>query len=170
MNYVSFKKIFVLLQANSKTMETINEIQDEIIEEFSGLDDWMDKYQLLIDLGNEQEPLDEKYKTEQNLIDGCQSRVWLQADLVDGETDGTAKRILFKAESDALIVKGIVSLLIRVLSGHTPQEILDADLYFISQIGLREHLSPTRSNGLLAMVRQMRAYALAFQTKENNNQ
>jgi cysteine desulfuration protein SufE len=150
-------------------METINEIQDEIIEEFSGLDDWMDKYQLLIDLGNEQEPLDEKYKTEQNLIDGCQSRVWLQADLVDGETDGTAKRILFKAESDALIVKGIVSLLIRVLSGHTPQEILDADLYFISQIGLREHLSPTRSNGLLAMVRQMRAYALAFQTKENNN-
>ena len=169
MNYVSFKKIFVLLQANSKTMETINEIQDEIIEEFSGLDDWMDKYQLLIDLGNEQEPLDEKYKTEQNLIDGCQSRVWLQADLVDGETDGTAKRILFKAESDALIVKGIVSLLIRVLSGHTPQEILDADLYFISQIGLREHLSPTRSNGLLAMVRQMRAYALAFQTKENNN-
>ena len=169
MNYVSFKKIFVLLQANSKTMETINEIQDEIIEEFSGLDDWMDKYQLLIDLGNEQEPLDEKYKTEQNLIDGCQSRVWLQADLVDGETDGTAKRILFNAESDALIVKGIVSLLIRVLSGHTPQEILDADLYFISQIGLREHLSPTRSNGLLAMVRQMRAYALAFQTKENNN-
>ena len=169
MNYVSFKKIFVLLQANSKTMETINEIQDEIIEEFSGLDDWMDKYQLLIDLGNEQEPLDEKYKTEQNLIDGCQSRVWLQADLVDGETDGTAKRILFKAESDALIVKGIVSLLIRVLSGHTPQEIFDADLYFISQIGLREHLSPTRSNGLLAMVRQMRAYALAFQTKENNN-
>ena len=169
MNYVSFKKIFVLLQANSKTMETINEIQDEIIEEFSGLDDWMDKYQLLIDLGNEQEPLDEKYKTEQNLIDGCQSRVWLQTDLVDGETDGTAKRILFKAECDALIVKGIVSLLIRVLSGHTPQEILDADLYFISQIGLREHLSPTRSNGLLAMVRQMRAYALAFQTKENNN-
>jgi cysteine desulfuration protein SufE len=139
-------------------METINEIQDEIIEEFSGLDDWMDKYQLLIDLGNEQEPLDEKYKTEQNLIDGCQSRVWLQADYVDG-------KIHFSAESDALIVKGIVSLLIRVLSDHTPQEILDADLYFINEIGLREHLSPTRSNGLLAMVKQMRAYALAFSAK-----
>lgn len=137
---------------------TINEIQDEIIEEFSGLDDWMDKYQLLIDLGNEQEPLDEKYKTEQNLIDGCQSRVWLQADYVDGV-------IHFSAESDALIVKGIVSLLIRVLSGHTPQEILDADLYFIEEIGLKEHLSPTRSNGLLAMVKQMRVYALAFASK-----
>ena len=134
---------------------TINETQDEIIEEFAGLDDWMDKYQLLIDLGNEQEPLDEKYKTEQNLIDGCQSRVWLQADYAGGA-------ITFTAESDALIVKGIVSLLIRVLSGHTPQEILDADLYFIEQIGLKEHLSPTRSNGLLAMVRQMRMYALAF--------
>ena len=139
-------------------METINEIQDEIIEEFSGLDDWMDKYQLLIDLGNEQEPLDEKYKTESNLIDGCQSRVWLQADYEDG-------LIRFTAESDALIVKGIVALLIRVLSGHTPQEILDADLYFIEQIGLKERLSPTRSNGLLAMVKQMRMYALAFQTK-----
>ena len=103
---------------------TINEIQDEIIEEFSGFDDWMDKYQLLIDLGNEQEPLDEKYKTEQNLIDGCQSRVWLQADLVDG-------KIHFSAESDALIVKGIVALLIRVLSDQTPQDILDAYLYFI---------------------------------------
>ena len=141
---------------------TINEIQDEIIEEFSALDDWMDKYQLLIDLGNEQEPLDEQYKTEQNLIDGCQSRVWLQADLVD---DGGSKVIRFSAESDALIVKGIVTLLIRVLSGHTPQEILDADLYFIEQIGLREHLSPTRSNGLLAMVKQMRMYAVAFSGK-----
>ena len=135
---------------------TINEIQDEIIEEFSGFDDWMDKYQLLIDLGNEQEPLDEKYKTESNLIDGCQSRVWLQADYKDG-------RIYFSAESDALIVKGIVALLIRVLSEHTPQEILDAELYFIEEIGLNEHLSPTRSNGLLAMVKQMRMYALAFQ-------
>ena len=134
---------------------TINEIQDEIIEEFSGFDDWMDKYQLLIDLGNEQEPLDEKYKTEQNLIDGCQSRVWLQADLVDG-------KIHFSAESDALIVKGIVALLIRVLSDQTPKDILDADLYFIEQIGLKEHLSPTRSNGLLAMVKQMKVYALAF--------
>ena len=137
---------------------TINEIQDEIIEEFADFDDWMDKYQLLIDLGNGQEPLDEKYKTEQNLIDGCQSRVWLQADYVDG-------RIHFSAESDALIVKGIVSLLIRVLSDHTPQEILDADLYFIDQIGLKEHLSPTRSNGLVAMVKQMRVYALAYNTK-----
>ena len=138
---------------------TINEIQDEIIEEFSGFDDWMDKYQLLIDLGNEQEPLEEKFKTEQNLIDGCQSRVWLQADM---EVDGT---LHFKAESDALIVKGIVALLIRVLSGHTPQEILDADLYFIEEIGLKEHLSPTRSNGLVAMVKQMRSYALAFSMK-----
>ena len=138
---------------------TINEIQDEIIDEFSGFDDWMDKYQLLIDLGNEQAPLDERYKVESNLIDGCQSRVWLQADYADGI-------ITFTAESDALIVKGIVALLIRVLSGHTPQEILDADLYFIEKIGLKEHLSPTRSNGLLAMVKQMRMYALAFRTKE----
>ena len=137
---------------------TINEIQDEIIDEFSGLDDWMDKYQLLIDLGNEQEPLDEKYKVESNLIDGCQSRVWLQADYEPSE----GGVIRFTAESDALIVKGIVALLIRVLSGHTPQEILDADLYFIEKIGLKEHLSPTRSNGLLAMVKQMRVYALAF--------
>ena len=142
----------------NKTMATINEIQDEIIEEFAGLDDWMDKYQLLIDMGSEQEPLDERYKTESNLIDGCQSRVWLQADYEDGI-------ISFQAESDALIVKGIVTLLIRVLSGHTPQEILDADLYFINEIGLREHLSPTRSNGLLAMVKQMRMYALAFAKK-----
>ena len=138
---------------------TINEIQDEIIEEFSGFDDWMDKYQLLIDLGNEQEPLEEKYKTEQNLIDGCQSRVWLVADYTDD-------KIHFRAESDALIVKGIVALLIRVLSDHTPQEILDADLYFIEEIGLKEHLSPTRSNGLVAMVKQMRVYALAFSAKQ----
>lgn len=138
---------------------TINDIQDEIIEEFSALDDWMDKYQLLIDIGSEQEPLAEQYKTEQNLIDGCQSRVWLQADYADGI-------ITFSAESDALIVKGIVALLIRVLSGHTPQEILKADLYFIQEIGLKEHLSPTRSNGLLAMVKQMRMYALAFSEKQ----
>ena len=142
---------------------TINEIQDEIIDEFDGLDDWMDKYQMLIDLGNEQEPLDEQYKVEQNLIDGCQSRVWLQADLE--QRDGSSV-VSFRAESDALIVKGIVALLIRVLSGHTPQEILDADLYFIERIGLKEHLSPTRSNGLLAMVRQMRMYALAFNAKQ----
>ena len=138
---------------------TINEIQDEIIEEFSGFDDWMDKYQLLIDLGNEQEPLEDQYKKEQNLIDGCQSRVWLVADFSDC-------KICFRAESDALIVKGIVALLIRVLSGHTPQEILDADLYFIEEIGLKEHLSPTRSNGLVAMVKQMRSYALAFSLKQ----
>lgn len=137
---------------------TINEIQDEVIEEFSDFDDWMDKYQLLIDLGSDEQPLDEKYKTEQNLIDGCQSRVWLQADMEDG-------KVVFKAESDALIVKGIVALLIRVLSGHSPQEIIDADLYFIEQIGLREHLSPTRSNGLLAMLKQMKLYALAFNSK-----
>ena len=114
----------------------------------------MDRYQMLIDLGEEQEPLPEKEKTEQNLIDGCQSRVWLVCEERDG-------RLFFRAESDALIVKGIVALLVRVLSGHTPQEILDADLYFIREIGLTEHLTPTRSNGLLAMVKQMRLYALA---------
>ncbi|MDD7098422.1 MAG: SufE family protein [Paraprevotella sp.] len=137
---------------------TINEIQDEIIQEFADFDDWMDRYQLLIDLGSSQPKLDDKYKTEQNLIDGCQSRVWLQADMRDG-------LLHFQAESDALIVKGIVALLVRVLSDHTPQEILVADLYFIESIGLREHLSPTRSNGLLAMLKQMKLYALAYQTK-----
>lgn len=137
---------------------TINEIQDAIIEEFEDFDDWMDRYQLLIDLGSEQAPLAEEYKTPQNLIDGCQSRVWLQADLVDG-------KVRFQAESDALIVKGIVALLIRVLDNQTPQDIMAADLYFIERIGLREHLSPTRSNGLLAMLKQMKMYALAFSTK-----
>ncbi len=139
---------------------SINEAQDEVIAEFSDFNDWMDKYQLLIDLGNEQAPLDEKYKTEQNLIEGCQSRVWLQADEIDG-------KLIFQAESDALIVKGIVALLIKVLSGHAPDEILNADLYFIDKIGLKEHLSPTRSNGLLSMVKQMRMYALAFKTKDS---
>ena len=138
---------------------TLNDIQDEVIEEFSSFTDWMDKYQLLIDLGNELEPLDEKYKTESNLIDGCQSRVWLQADLIDG-------KMVLQAESDALIVKGIVALLIRVLSGHSPQEVLHADLYFIEQIGLKEHLSPTRSNGLLAMLKQIKMYALVFSSKQ----
>lgn len=142
---------------------TINEAQDEVIEEFSGFTDWMDKYQMLIDLGNDLEPLDERYKTEQNLIDGCQSRVWLQADY-----DGSV--INFTAESDALIVKGIIALLIQVLSGHTPKEILDADLYFIERIGLKDHLSPTRSNGLLAMVKQIRMYALAFSEKNGGAQ
>ena len=139
-------------------MKTINELQDEVIEEFSDFDDWMDKYQLLIDLGNEQEPLAPEYKNDQNLIDGCQSRVWLQADLLDGKVE-------FQAESDALIVKGIIALLIKVVSGHTPDEILENDLYFIEAIGLKDHLSPTRSNGLLAMVKQMRMYALAFKAK-----
>ena len=138
---------------------SINELQDEVIAEFSDFDDWMDRYQLLIDLGNEQEPLEENNKTEQNLIEGCQSRVWLQADDVDG-------KIVFKAESDALIVKGIIALLIKVFSGHTPDEILNADLYFIDKIGLKEHLSPTRSNGLLSIVKQIRMYALAFKAKE----
>ena len=137
---------------------TINEIQDEIIQEFADFDDWMDRYQLLIDLGSSQPKLDDKYKTEQNLIDGCQSRVWLQADMKDG-------LLHFQAESDALIVKGIVALLVRVLSDHTPEEILGADLYFLESIGLREHLSPTRSNGLLSMLRQMKLYALAYQAK-----
>ena len=139
-------------------MKTIKELQDEVIEEFSDFDDWMDKYQLLIDLGNEPEPLAPEYKNDQNLIDGCQSRVWLQADLVDGKVE-------FQAESDALIVKGIIALLIKVVSGHTPDEILENDLYFIEAIGLKDHLSPTRSNGLLAMVKQMRMYALAFKAK-----
>lgn len=141
-------------------MKTINELQDEVVEEFSDFDDWMDKYQMLIDLGNDLETLDDKYKTEQNLIDGCQSRVWVQCDYADG-------KLVFTVDSDALIVKGIIALLIQVLSGHTPKEILDADLYFIDKIGLRDHLSPTRSNGLLAMVKQIKAYALAYEAKEN---
>lgn len=139
-------------------MASINDIQEEIIEEFSAFDDWMDKYQMIIDLGNEQEHLDDRYKTDDNLIDGCQSRVWLQCDHVDG-------KLVFTADSDALITKGIIALLIRVLSNHTPQEILDADLYFIDKIGLRQHLSPTRSNGLLSMVKQIKAYALAYSVK-----
>ncbi len=138
---------------------TINEQQDAIIEEFSDMDDWMDRYQLLIDMGNDLDALDEQYKTNQNLIDGCQSRVWVQCDYRDG-------MLYFSADSDALIVKGIIALLVQTLSGHTPQEILDTDLYFIDRIGLREHLSPTRSNGLLAMIKQIKAYALAYKTKE----
>ena len=141
-------------------MKTIDELQEEVIEEFSDFTDWMDKYQLLIDLGNEMQSLDACYKTDDNLIEGCQSRVWIVADYRDG-------LIHFSAESDALIVKGLIALLLRVLSGHTPQEILDADLYFIDSIGLKDHLSPTRSNGLLAMVKQMRMYAIAFKAKED---
>ena len=142
-------------------MATIQEIQDDIIAEFNDFDDWLDRYQLLIDLGGEQEPLPAEYKTDNNLIEGCQSRVWLQADYVDG-------KVLFRAESDAMIVKGIVSLLIKVYSGHTPDEILGCEPYFVEAIGLKEHLSPTRSNGLLAMIKQMRLYALAFKAKGGN--
>lgn len=140
-------------------MSTINEKQDEVIEEFEGFTDWMDKYQMLIDLGNDLDPLDAKYKTEQNLIDGCQSRVWLQADYKDG-------LLYFTADSDALITKGIIALLIEVLSAQTPKDIADADLYFIDRIGLRDHLSPTRSNGLLAMVKQIKMYAVAYGMKK----
>ncbi len=139
---------------------SINEKQEEIISEFEMFDDWMDRYQLLIDLGNSQESLDEEYKTDQNLIEGCQSRVWLQADLVNG-------KVVYKAESDAIIVKGIITLLIQVLSNHTPDEIINAELYFIDKIGLHEHLSPTRSNGLLSMLKQMRLYALVFKAKQD---
>ena len=142
-------------------MSAINEVQDEIIEEFAGLSDWMDKYAYIIELGNAVEPLEEKHKTPDNIIDGCQSRVWLVA-----EEDG--ENINFRADSDAIILKGLISLLIRVLSGNTPQEILDADLYFMREIGLQEHLSPTRSNGLLAMIKQMRVYALAYKAKQAN--
>ena len=137
---------------------TIEEIQNQIVEDFSDLDDWMDKYQMLIDLGNELPELDEKYKTEKNLIDGCQSRVWLQCDYNDG-------KLFFLADSDALIVKGIIALLLRVVSGHTPAEIRDTQLFFIDSIGLKDHLSPTRSNGLLAMVKQIKAYAVAYASK-----
>ena len=136
------------------------ELQDEIIEEFGQFDDWMDKYGLLIDLGNSLEPLDEKHKTPQNIIEGCQSRVWLNAEMKDG-------KVIYQGESDAILVKGIVSLLIQVMSGHTPDEILETELYFIDKIGLKEHLSPTRSNGLVAMVKQMRLYALAFKARGN---
>ena len=141
---------------------TINEIQDEIIEEFSGFDDWMDRYSLLIDLGNELPAMPEDKKTEQNLIDGCQSKVWIDAHMEEG-------KLLLQGDSDAILVKGSVALLLKVLSGHTPQEILDADLYFIGQTGLQEHLSPTRSNGLLAMVKQIKMYALAYRAKSAQN-
>lgn len=140
---------------------TINEIQDEIIEEFSEIDDWMDRYGYIIDLGNQLPPIDEKFKTPQYLIEGCQSRVWINADLT---AEG---KVEFQADSDAIIVKGIIALLIKVLSNQSPRDILDADLYFIDRIGLSEHLSPTRSNGLLAMVKQMKVYALAFSRAAN---
>ncbi|OJV42564.1 MAG: Fe-S metabolism protein SufE [Bacteroidales bacterium 36-12] len=135
---------------------TINQVQDEIIEEFSQFDDWMDRYALLIELGNELEPIDDKYKIPQNIIEGCQSRVWLNAEL---DANGVVQ---FQAESDAILVKGIVALLLKVFSNRTPKDILDADLYFVDKIGLKEHLSPTRSNGLLAMIKQIKLYAMVF--------
>lgn len=134
---------------------TTEQIQQDIIEEFSAFDDWMDKYQMIIDLGNELPPLDPAYKTEDNLIEGCQSRVWLHAYFNDGLLN-------FEADSDAIITKGLIGLLIRVLSGHTPKEILDCDVHFIDEIGLTQHLSPTRSNGLLSMLKQIKTYALAY--------
>lgn len=137
---------------------TINQIQDNIVEDFNQFDDWMDKYALLIDLGNSLQPIDDKYKVPQNIIEGCQSRVWLTAEMNDG-------KIEFQGESDAILVKGIVALLLQVFSGRTPDEIMNADLYFVEKIGLREHLSPTRSNGLLAMIKQIKLYALAFKSK-----
>jgi len=137
----------------------INDIQNEIIEEFTSFDDWMDRYSLLIDYGNGLDSFPEEDKTEQNLIDGCQSKVWFTANIEDG-------KVIYSGDSDAILVKGIVALLIRVLSGHTPKEIVEADLYFIDEINLREHLSPTRSNGLSAMLKQMHLYALTFQAQE----
>lgn len=139
---------------------TINEVQDQIIEEFSIFDDWMDRYQQLIDLGNELSPMDEQMRIDRHLIKGCQSKVWVNAVLTDGV-------IYFEADSDAIITKGIVALLIRVLNHRTPKEIIDTNLYFIDKIGLKENLSPTRSNGLLAMMKQMKLYALAYQSKLN---
>jgi cysteine desulfuration protein SufE len=144
-----------------KQKMTIKEKQEDIVEEFSMFDEWMDKYEYIIELGKELPLIDERYKTDDNLIKGCQSRVWLHAELVDGQ-------LIFTADSDAIITKGIVGLVIQVFSGHTPKEIIDADLFFIDQIGLQEHLSPTRSNGLLAMLKQIRMYAIAFQAKNND--
>ena len=137
---------------------TLDEIQEEIIAEFEDYGDWMEKYNYLIDLSKDLAPLDVKYKVPENVIHGCQSRVWLVADVVEG-------KLVFKADSDAIITKGIVALLIRVLSERTPEEVMNADLYFIDQIGLRQNLSPTRSNGLLSMIKQMKLYALAYHTK-----
>jgi cysteine desulfuration protein SufE len=137
---------------------TINEIQDELIDEFSFFSDWMEKYEHIIQMGKELQLIEEKYKTDDNLIKGCQARVWLHADFVDG-------KVLFTADSDAIITKGLVSMVVRVLSDHTPAEITDAELYFVDKIGLKEHLSVTRSNGLLSMIKQMKLYALALKTK-----
>ncbi len=140
---------------------TLEEVQDRIVEDFSVFEDWMDKYQQLIELGKDLPPIDEKKRTESYLIKGCQSKVWLDAELTDG-------KIFFTADSDAIITKGIVALLIQVLNQRTPKEIIEANLYFIDKIGLKENLSPTRSNGLVAMVKQMRLYAIAYQSKESS--
>jgi cysteine desulfuration protein SufE len=142
-------------------MSSLDEVQEEIITEFEQYDDWMEKYNYLIELSKELKPLDVKFKTNDNVINGCQSRVWLVADIIDGN-------LIFSADSDAIITKGIISLLIKVLSGRKPEDIINADLYFIDQVGLRQNLSPTRSNGLLSMVKQMKMYALAYQTKLAN--
>lgn len=141
---------------------TINEIQDELIEDFSLFTDWMEKYEYIIQLGKELPLIDEQYKTDNNLIKGCQSRVWLHADYQHG-------KVLFTADSDAIITKGLVSMVVKVLSDHSPEEIVQAELYFVDKIGLREHLSVTRSNGLLSMIKQMKLYALALQSKVHNN-
>ncbi len=138
---------------------TIQEIQDEIVEEFTSFDEWMDKYAYLIELGNDLEPFDDQYRLDQNLLDGCQSKVWLHA----WEEDG---KVYYMGDSDAIIVKGIVALMIRALSGQKPEDILNNELSFVDQIGLKEHLSPTRSNGLVAMIKQMRLFALAFKAKQ----
>lgn len=143
-------------------MDSLQEVQDTIVDEFSVYDDWMDRYNYLIDLSKELEPLEAKYKVNENLIKGCQSRVWLNGEYENG-------KIIFSADSDAIITKGIVALLVRVLSGRTPEEIINADLYFIDKIGLKENLSPTRANGLVSMIKQMRMYALAYKTKEEQN-
>lgn len=140
---------------------TIEERQDQIIEDFALFDDWMDKYEYIIQLGKELPLIDEKYKTEENIIKGCQSKVWLHADY-------EASKLKFTADSDAIITKGLVSMVVQVLSGHTPQEIAKANIYFINEIGLQNHLSPTRSNGLLAMLKQIKLYALAYQTQALN--
>ena len=144
-------------------MKTIEQCQQELVDEFSDIDDWMDRYSYIIDLGNSLPEIDDSKKTPSNLIEGCQSRVWLDASL---DEEG---RVYFTADSDAIIVKGIISLLISVLNGHTPDEILNADLHFINDIGLGEHLSPTRSNGLVAMVKQMKMYAMAFKAASDVN-
>lgn len=137
-------------------MSTINEIQDELIEDFELFDDWESKYEYIIDLGKQLPPLNEEYKTEENIIKGCQSRVWLHTSLQDGT-------LLFEADSDAIIVRGLVSMLVKVLSGHTPEEIAQSELYFMEKIGLHQHLAQTRSNGLASMVKQMKAYAIGYQ-------